>query len=181
MRNKLINKILLFIFLAGTIVLCSAVTPVLAERNISGELSGTKTVDEEVLTASPLEGYTAIHNRDELANINRLYGHKFYLANDIDLAGEDWIPITYFDGIFDGQGHTIKNMTVNPETYIADTDAGFMMGGLFGEICCDSEYETKVCNLNLENVSITSGVNDTGYAGGCGWKCKDRRCRNCLR
>ena len=149
MKNKVVTKII-SILLAGAVAFGSAPISVFAKA------------EENVLQASPLDGYVAIHNREELVNINSFPGHKFYLANDIDLAGENWIPIKNFDGIFDGQGHTIKNMTINTDDYVND-DNGYMDCGLFSEIDCNLGYEVRVCNLNLENVSITA--NDTACVG----------------
>ncbi len=48
-----------------------------------------------------------ISNVEQLKNIQPYHCYK--LNNDIDLNGVDWMPIS-FDGIFDGQGYTIKNM-----------------------------------------------------------------------
>lgn len=73
---------------------------------------------------------------------NGLSGKTVKLANDIDLAGIEWAPIgqtggysasTYFQGTFDGQGHTIKNLTVTK--WEAGTDGGAnYASGLFGFI-----------------------------------------------
>ena len=54
---------------------------------------------------------------------NSYSGKTIKLTADIDLKGEAWEPIgqargngvkTYFQGVFDGQGYTIKNMTIKP-------------------------------------------------------------------
>ena len=56
---------------------------------------------------------------------------KYYEANyklnaDINLENKPWTPINYFEGTFDGQGHTISNMNVS----IQSTDG--ISAGLFG-------------------------------------------------
>lgn len=38
------------------------------------------------------------------------------LANDIDLTGEDWDPISIFKGTFDGNGYTIEGLTITCST-----------------------------------------------------------------
>ncbi|MFI3259668.1 MAG: ZmpA/ZmpB/ZmpC family metallo-endopeptidase-related protein [Rikenellaceae bacterium] len=38
---------------------------------------------------------------------------KAILMNDISLAGEEWTPIPAFKGTFDGNSHTISNLTIN--------------------------------------------------------------------
>lgn len=51
----------------------------------------------------------------ETRNGNSFRGKKILLAADIDLAGQEWTAIgnqnTAFEGSFDGQGHTISNLT----------------------------------------------------------------------
>ena len=81
------------------------------------------------------------------------------LIEDIDMAGATWergigdgINAT-FDGIFDGCGHTIKNLNLAPR---ADSE-GYLCGGLFGYT-----YGAAVIkNLVLENVTVTTA--DAGH------------------
>ncbi len=89
----------------------------------------------------------------------------YKLANDIDLSGEThWQPIgnydfgTDFNGTFDGNGYTIRNLTVNNPGYD---------GGLFGSIAPGG----VVKNLNLENVNVTGifANSDYGYGAVAGW------------
>lgn len=118
---------------------------------------------------APIEIATA----EQLAAINdNLSGH-YVLTADIDLAGIEWTPIgayapsgeseeeqeipaadTAFTGTFDGQGHTISNLTVNqPE--------GWAMG-LFG--CA---VNAKIANFTLENATVDAqmmGADVMGYA-----------------
>ena len=63
---------------------------------------------------------------------------EFVLANDIDLSGIHW-KSTKFDGVFDGNGHTIKNLTGE--------------NGLFSSV-------EMVKNVKLENVNISSTKNE---------------------
>ncbi len=82
------------------------------------------------------------------------------LVDDIDLAGIAWTPIgnvtsfpgNSFDGIFDGQGNTISNMTTSDNLPVWAT------AGLFGSITATA----TVKNVILENAT----VNSTHYAGG---------------
>lgn len=76
---------------------------------------------------------------------------KYYEANyklnaDINLENKPWTPIDYFEGTFDGQGHTISNMNVS----IQSTDG--ISAGLFG-------YSTgTIRNLIVEGeVTVNSG------------------------
>lgn len=93
---------------------------------------------------------------------NRYSGKTVVLTADLDLEGESWTPIgdsvasypsVAFAGTFDGQEHTISNLTTaaeratNPDTNAAD--------GLFGTLV------GKVRNLTLKNAVITG----THYVG----------------
>ena len=72
----------------------------------------------------------------------------YELMADVDLEGMDWAPIGIFENVFDGNGHTIDNLTI-------DTD-GLLNVGLFSELFRDAE----VRNLGLTGVSVTV-TNDT--------------------
>lgn len=79
------------------------------------------------------------------------------LMNDIDLSGSYWTPVgnvtayptVTFKGTFDGQEHTISNLTAS------DDAAGYAAAGLFGSIV------GTVKNVTLKDVNIRS----THYAG----------------
>lgn len=66
-------------------------------------------------TISTLEELKAF--RDEVNAGNTFKGETIELANDIDLGGEEWTPIGtqshQFQGIFNGNGHTISNLKIN--------------------------------------------------------------------
>ena len=69
---------------------------------------------------------------------------NYRLMNDIDLAGENWEPISIpVSGIFDGNGHSIKNLTI-----ASSNNIDYKEVGLF------KVYSGIVCNLNMENVNI---------------------------
>jgi hypothetical protein len=99
----------------------------------------------------------------------------FNLTADLDLTGVDvdgdgkgWLPIGYwgsgafFNGAFDGQGHTISNMTINRP----DNDNGV---GLFGAIDPDSDGAAwdhdQVKNLALVDINIIGGISTGGLVG----------------
>lgn len=116
---------------------------------------------------APIEIATA----EALAAINdNLSGH-YILTADIDLEGAEWTPIgayapsgeseeeqeipaveTAFTGTFDGQGHTIRNLTINqPE--------GWAMG-LFG--CANN---AQIDNFTLENASVDATLMSADVVG----------------
>ena len=84
-------------------------------------------------------------------------GKTVLLMNDIDLYGSNWTPVgnvtayptVTFKGTFDGQNHTISNLTAS------DDAAGYAAAGLFGSIL------GTVKNVTLKDVNIRS----THYAG----------------
>ncbi|WP_164472733.1 S-layer homology domain-containing protein [Cohnella candidum] len=80
----------------------------------------------------------------------------FKLGADIDLAGLEWTPIApdysgYFNGTLDGNGYTIKNLTIAHNTAT--------LTGLFGQL-----NGATIMNLNLSNVNV-SGSQTGGLAG----------------
>lgn len=88
-------------------------------------------------------------------------GKTFYLAADIDLEGTNFTPIgnrsannTYlFKGTFDGNGHVIKNLTIN--------NSSRQYQGLFGSI----SSRATLRNVGIENANIKGG-NYTGILAG---------------
>lgn len=90
-----------------------------------------------------------------LVNSNTTYRNKYYqLTADIDLSAHYWYPIgkeNYsFNGTFDGQYHTISNMTIDNTV----TGMGVKYLGLFGYI---GKYNLTVTikNLFMNNAMIT--------------------------
>lgn len=73
-----------------------------------------------------------------------LKGWTVLLANDIDMSGIDFTPLgttgTYFGGTFDGQNHTVSNLSVN----VAEG------AGLIGHL------QGVVQNVNFEKAEIVS-------------------------
>lgn len=83
-------------------------------------------------------------------------GKTVKLAADIDLMNDQWIPIGYwetFNGIFDGQNHTISNLKHH------GTEADCYVG-LFGYT-----NNATIKNLTINNVDIKL-VADNSWAGG---------------
>lgn len=89
------------------------------------------------------------------------YDKSFVLTADIDLNNQVWYDtfIDEFRGALDGDGHTIKNLTV----------FGGSITGLIGTLTTDA----KVCNLGFENARVlgqyTAGiiVDNNGLVSNC--------------
>ncbi len=141
---------------------------------------------EGVHTGLPTNAWS-IKNIDDLFRfrdaVNSGYGFAgitVSLDADLDLSGMNWnVPIgtaiTYepddntlsftsgnpFKGTFEGNGHTIKGLTM------VDVSVGGYGGGLFG-YC----YGAEIQNLNLTNVHIDSEVSCSPVASFMFWDCK---------
>ena len=75
-------------------------------------------------------------------------GKTYTLVNNIDLQNIEFKPIKNFEGVLNGQGHTISNLFVKNTGEVKHI-------GLFGAISTTA----KVCNLNV-NGSIEKAVNN---------------------
>ena len=92
-----------------------------------------------------------ISSAEELSLLRETPDGDFVLTADIDMTGVDWTPIgnmndmenrtTLFLGSFDGQGHTVSNLTYKNDQFIVGA-------GLFGI----SVGEIK--NVNIENAAV---------------------------
>ena len=107
----------------------------------------------------------------ELTNAGKnTSGVTFVLENDVDLAGQQFVPIgTYnntFKGNFYGNGHVIKNLTITDTSVLSDpyTDGSRKTydAGLFGVI-----EGAKLYDIGLENVNINLSIDgdDDVWAG----------------
>lgn len=120
--------------------------------------------DEETATAPEKFAITSVGDLQAFADaVNKGdYDGKtdavVTLDADLDLAGIAWIPMGDtshdFVGTFDGQGHTISNLTIGT----ADAPITGELAGLFGVV------EGTVKNLFLDEVSVNANVGY--YVGG---------------
>ena len=120
--------------------------------------SGTKNDPYQIGTAEGLKWF-----RDKVNNAAKTEDSKICaeLTEDIDLSGEAWTPIGIgnhfysgtppYAGIFDGKGHTIKNLSI---------DSSKQYVGLFGYV-----YGGTIRNLTVSG-SVKSIEHTGGIAGG---------------
>jgi len=93
----------------------------------------------------------------ELANMVGGYINK--LQNDIDLISTPWTPITSFYGILDGDGHSIKNLTMVVENVSSNPQSFGFFDNLTG----------KVSNVSFQDAYIsikTPGAVSVGTIAG---------------
>ena len=122
-----------------------------------------------ITTAEQLAGLAQLVNADP-GKIN-FSGKNFYLENDLDLSGHEWISIGTgrggtrseyaFCGVFDGQRHVISNL-YSHESYIegADESHNLLRNALFGNV-----YGGEIKNLGVENAEIWIDPLDNSTAG----------------
>lgn len=90
------------------------------------------------------------------------------LTADIDLAGYEWVPLDgdfLLDCVFDGQGHTIKNMTIHYNTERDVTGNTDYLGcGFIGTAAADSYLEIR--NITFEDAYIVARERHVGCVVG---------------
>jgi predicted outer membrane repeat protein len=88
----------------------------------------------------------------------------YKLTNDVDMA--DFVFNTFlvpeFSGVFNGDGHTISNLTI--ETINQYDNSKYL--ALFGKVTGE---QAEVKNLRLEDISITGGHSSDYLGGLCGY------------
>ena len=122
-----------------------------------------------ISTAEQLAGLAQLVNADP--GTTNFAGKTFYLDNDLDLSGHEWIsigtvlggdyPEYSFCGVFDGQGHVISNL-YSHESDIkgADETHNLLRNALFGSV-----YNGEVKNLGVANAEIWIDPKDDSAAG----------------
>ena len=135
--------------------------------------TGNETKSEyHITTAEQLAGLAQLVNAGR--GTTNFAGITFYLDNDIDLSGHEWISIGTgrggnqskysFCGVFDGQGHVISNL-YSHESYIegaegADESHNLLRNALFGSV-----YNGEVKNLGVADAEIWIDPKDDSAAG----------------
>ena len=108
-------------------------------RNIDIRIARADATGSITSSAFQISLYHPIFNEDDLRAVQDNLGYHYILVNDIDLQGE-WVPITPYNGVFEGNGKTISNLRIN----------GIDRQGLFGNIRNDGIVQ----NIILSNVNI---------------------------
>lgn len=122
-----------------------------------------------ITTAEQLAGLAQLVNADP--GTTNFAGKTFYLKNDLDLSGHEWIsigtvlggdyPEYSFCGVFDGQGHVISNL-YSHESDIkgADETHNLLRNALFGSV-----HNGEVKNLGVADAEIWIDPKDDSAAG----------------
>ena len=119
----------------------------------------TVAVPQEAGSASSAQ-HVIVSTADELAQWGGVdFTGTIELANDINMNGVTMQPIKSLNGMFEGNGYTISNLTLSGEATSTTWDAPNVGLGLIAQL------NGTVQNLKLENVQITSSSTSKIYAG----------------
>lgn len=157
----IVLAIFVAVFAAGVSVTSYAIDPL--EEGVSDTLSGSGTEEAPYVISS---GDDLAYLAEQVNGGTDYAGKHFELTQDIDLNGSEWTPIgkieisgtatatKAFNGIFDGGGFTVSNITISEKTVAA---------GLFGYVGTGG----SVKNLTISGLNVMFGTtaDDLGYAG----------------
>ncbi len=136
----------------------------MGEENVKIVIS-LKTITEDLTGEGTEESPYVIDNKLQLLSLSEKLAKNeisatasFTLEADIDLTGETWAPIGTFDlpfrGVFNGNGHTIKGLTLNeftPELALESQTISF--GGMFGVT-----ENAQITNLKFSDYNIEASI-----------------------
>ncbi len=173
------KKKMLGLLLAACIAMALVPMAAFAEGNAADSWDGSADTswyvghetdtEYHITTAEQLAGLAQLVNADP--GTTNFAGKTFYLENDLDLSGHEWIsigtvlggdyPEYSFCGVFDGQGHVISNL-YSHESYIqgADESHNLLRNALFGNV-----YNGEVKNLGVADAEIWIAPKDDSAAG----------------
>ena len=172
--KKRIGSLLLILALCFTLLPTAALAADSTDTwdgtvNISWYVGHETDTEYHITTAEQLAGLAQLVNADT----DRFVGKKFYLDNDLDLKGYEWISIGMawggtqaegsFCGTFDGQEHVISNLYSHASYFdsdIFDPTKNDARNALFGSV-----YGGEIKNLGVENAEIWIDPLDDSAAG----------------
>lgn len=138
-----------------TLAMLVGMLPALSPQAQAAADDATALLQEVDTKTSVPSGYTPIYDADDLQNMQEDLTANYILMNDIDLSGINWKPMRYsktgvytlgFTGTLEGNGFTIRNLTVNGEKYDD--------GALF--------YQNEG---TIQNLRVTGQINLTSKSG----------------
>lgn len=131
--------------------------------------------------AMAAEDVVEIHTVDDLQRMVENPAGNYVLMEDLDMTGVNWIPIDLLGGSFDGNGHSILNVTVNTVGNTRDIsydgnqksyDTCF--AGFFGVL-----RNASVTNLRLVNIRATVETDQPCFLGGIAGAMYDSTLTDC--
>jgi len=124
------------------------------------------------MPVKPIEGSIPIYDIVGLKAVNNNLNGAYHLVSDIDLTGIKWIPIGAFTarpftGVFDGQGHAVRNLKITEECEDIE-----LFGAVDGATIINLRVEGIFIDFsdvdNIDNVDNADNINNinnirTGY------------------
>lgn len=99
------------------------------------------------------DGVIEIYTAEGLELLHTDPTADYILMNDLDLAGADWTPVVGFSGSFDGNGHSISNLTITESAVSCMNAEGAKVNmGFFG----DTTHQAVISDLHLRNVTVAA-------------------------
>ena len=167
----------------------------IAQTLVQRRVSASSLDEQNDLSSVTFEGGTGtsedpyqIATAEQLDAIRNNLGASYVLVNDIDLSNYgNWVPIgwsfdpnpspgsTFFYGTLDGQNHSISNLTINYDAFVADSSNPCLNRlGLFYEIHANLgnfgdgwvRIGGIVKNLNLDNINFSTTTEPLPRSGG---------------
>lgn len=176
------------VYAGGELMIMPSSDVTLTAQWQEASVTPTPTPTEEP-TPTPTEepDVILIHNVDELKAVNGNLSAKYALANDIDLKGENWVPLGWqgtsynsehieFTGEFDGNGYTIRDLYI--DYHGQNTSSVYKDAGLFAKnagVIKNLNIYTNLADNSADyyygifadvNVGAVAGVN-SGLISGC--------------
>jgi hypothetical protein len=149
--------------LAVVVMALFNVTNVLADVYIGSGGDGSETNPYLVSTADDLMEWSA--SSLQAGGNNTYSGMYFSLTADIDLAGVEWTRIKNFQGHFYGNGHAIKNLTINKP----DQNYDGLFYSLAGNVDCLQLLNVDITGKEIAGAlagSMTAGTVSNVFAAG---------------
>ncbi len=122
-----------------------------------------------------------IHTVEDLLKMTDDPAGNYILMADLDMTGVDWVPADLVGGSFDGNGHTILNLTVNTVGNTSDISYDgnrktyeTRFAGFFGIL-----RNASVSNLTLLNIRATVICEEPCFLGSIAGGMYDSRITDC--
>lgn len=120
------------------------------DNNLSLDISEYLVIDGEEYLISSVDDFK------KLLAFGHVTDYSYRLTTNLDLSSHCDFYIPYFRGVFNGNGHTIENFTLNAESIPSS------YSGLFGYM-----QDAAVNNLHVANVNLSGFLSVGGLAGYC--------------
>ncbi len=186
---RIVLVISLLIAMLPSTISATSNTAVWDGTTVDTDWHNTTDTNFEISSAAELAGLAKIVND----GTDDFQGDTIELVNNLDLAGFEWTPIGALDqpfkGTFNGENHTILNLTITDTTNDSTGLFGSINNGEIngiGIIDCNLNIEAYAGGLvgfiydsTIENCFVTGNINGSGDIGGLVGGAVSARIKNC--